>query len=228
MYLLTLNNAKTVKGEKKGILTGILYLAPGKISGWEVCPKRSVGCTTACLYTAGNGRFSTVQDARIKRTKLFFEQRDAFIYLLKCDITELVKKANKLNYIPCVRLNGTSDIEWTRFKIMEEFPDVQFYDYTKVVNRLDHPLPSNYYLIFSKNESNDEDVHAAIKKKANVAVVFDVKKGGILPKEWNGVKVIDGDVDDVRWQDEQGVIVGLRAKGMAKKDETGFVIKSIK
>ena len=228
MYLLTLNNAKTVKGEKKGILTGILYLAPGKISGWEVCPKRSVGCTIACLYTAGHGRFSTVQQARIKRTKLFFEQRDAFIYLLKCDITELVKKANKLNYIPCVRLNGTSDIEWTRFKIMEEFPDVQFYDYTKVVNRLDHPLPSNYHLTFSKNESNDEDVHTAIKKKANVAVVFDVKKGCILPKEWNGVKVIDGDVDDVRWQDEQGVIVGLRAKGMAKKDETGFVIKSIK
>ena len=228
MYLLTLNNAKTIKGEKKGMLTGILYLAPGKISGWEVCPKRSKGCTKACLYTAGHGRFSTVQEARIKRTKLFFEQRDAFIYLLKCDITELVKKANKLNYIPCVRLNGTSDIEWTRFKIMEEFPNVKFYDYTKVVNRFDNPLPSNYHLTFSRNEENDEDVKKAIQKKANIAVVFDVKKEQSLPVEWNGVRVIDGDVDDVRWMDEQGVVVGLRAKGLAKKDDTGFVIKSIK
>lgn len=228
MHLLTLNNAKTVKGEKKGVLTGILYLAPGKISGWEVCPKRSKGCTTSCLYTAGHGRFSTVQQARIKRTKLFFEQRDTFIYLLKCDITELVKKANKLNYIPCVRLNGTSDIEWTRFKIMEEFPNVQFYDYTKVLNRFDNPLPSNYHLTFSKNESNSEDVNKAIHKKVNIAVVFDVKKGESLPKEWRGKKVIDGDDDDVRWQDEQGVIVGLRAKGLANKDNTGFVIKSIK
>jgi len=228
MYLLTLNNAKTIKGEKKGMLTGILYLAPGKISGWEVCPKRSEGCTTSCLYTAGQGRFSTVQQARIKRTKLFFEQRDAFIYLLKCDITELVKKANKLNYIPCVRLNGTSDIEWTRFKIMEEFPNVKFYDYTKVLNRFDNPLPSNYHLTFSRNEENNEDVKKAIQKKANIAVVFDVKKGQSLPVEWNGVRVIDGDIDDVRWMDEQGVVVGLRAKGLAKKDDTGFVIKSIK
>lgn len=226
MHLLTLNNAKTVKGEKKGVLTGILYFAPAKISGYEVCPKRSAGCTFSCLYTSGHGVFSTVQAARINRTKLFFENRDVFMYLLEKDINLLIKRAKKLDYTPTVRLNGTSDIEWTHFGIIQKFPNVQFYDYTKVVNRFDkEPLP-NYHLTFSRNESNDLDVDIALSKNANIAVVFDTKKGESLPSEWKGKKVIDGDVDDIRWMDEANVIVGLRAKGKGKKDDSRFVIKT--
>lgn len=226
MHLLTLNNAKTIKGEKKGILTGILYLAPASISGWEVCPKRSDGCTKACLYTAGHGAFTTVQTARINRTKMFFEKRDMFMDLLNKDINSLVKKAKKLSYLPTIRLNGTSDIEWTRFGIMEKFPDIRFYDYTKVANRFDKEIPENYHLTFSRNESNDDEVELLLTKNVNIAVVFDTKKEDALPLEWKNRKVIDGDIDDVRWLDEKGVIVGLRAKGKGKKDNSGFVIKT--
>jgi hypothetical protein len=220
MKLLTTANYKTVKGEKLGYLTGILYLAPAKISGYEVCPARSAGCTTACLYTAGMGAFSTVQQARIKKTKQFFEDRDNFLMQLRKDITALVRKAKKTNMTPAIRLNGTSDIEWVRFGIMEEFPDVQFYDYTKVLNRLKQPIPKNYHITFSRSESNQADVETALNLGFNVAAVFNK-----LPETYLGRPVINGDETDVRFADAKGVIVGLTAKGKGKKDLNNFVIK---
>ena len=225
MTLLSMDNNKTVKGEKIGVLTAVLYLAPGNISGYEVCPKRSHGCTKACLYTAGMGVFSTVQTARIDKTKLFFEQREAFLFLLRQDIKILLKKARKNNMIAAVRLNGTSDIEWTRFGIMEEFPEVQFYDYTKVVNRLTKPIPNNYHLTFSRNESNEEDCNLALSLGVNVAMVFDTNRKESFPSDYNNTPIQDGDVNDVRFLDRKGHIIALRAKGQAKKDDTGFVIK---
>lgn len=226
MKLLTTQNYKTTKGEKLGYLTGILYLAPAKISGYEVCPRRSAGCTDACLYTAGMGAFSNVQLARINKTKQFFEDRETFMNQLRKDITALVRKANKLNMTPAIRLNGTSDIEWTRTGIMNEFPDVQFYDYTKVLNRLEKERPANYHITFSKNEANDAECTSALKLGANVAVVFNTKKGEPLPESWNGYPVADGDDTDLRFLDPKGgYVIGLRAKGKAKKDNTNFVVK---
>jgi hypothetical protein len=226
MKLLTTQNYKTTKGEKLGIMTGILYLAPAKISGYEVCPRRSEGCTKSCLYSAGRGAFNTVQRSRVAKTKMFFEQRDAFMDQLRKDIKSLVNKANKQNMVPAIRLNGTSDIEWTRLGVIDEFPDVQFYDYTKVLNRVTKERPSNYHITFSKNESNDVECLAAIKAGVNVAVVFDTKKGEDLPETWNGAPVYDGDDTDVRFLDPKGgYVVGLRAKGKARKDQTGFVVK---
>jgi len=223
MKLLSRYNYKTVKGEKLGILTGILYLAPARLSGYETCPMRSIGCTNACLNTAGMGIFSNVQQARIAKTKMFFEEREKFLALLKKDITALVKQAKKENFLPAVRLNGTSDIEWTRFKIMEEFPDVQFYDYTKILKHLTKDIP-NYHITFSKNEMNDDDCKKALDLGYNVAVVFNTKKEEELPKEWNGYPVYDGDLSDVRFYDPGNHVIGLRAKGKAKKDKSGFVI----
>lgn len=226
MKLLTTQNYKTTKGEKLGIMTGILYLAPAKISGYEVCPRRSEGCTKSCLYSAGRGAFNTVQKSRVAKTKMFFEQRDAFMDQLRKDIKSLVNKASKQNMVPAIRLNGTSDIEWTRLGIVDEFPDVQFYDYTKVLNRVTKERPSNYHITFSKNESNEVECLAAIKAGVNVAVVFDTKKGEDLPKAWNGAPVYDGDDTDVRFLDPKGgYVIGLRAKGKARKDQTGFVVK---
>ena len=145
---------------------------------------------------------------------------------LRKDIKALAKKAKKLNLIPAVRLNGTSDIEWTRFGIMEEFTEVQFYDYTKVFARLSDYKPTNHHVTFSKNESNDAECLAALERGVNVAVVFSTKKGEALPESWNGHPVFDGDDTDVRFEDPQGgYIIGLRAKGKAKKDLTNFVIK---
>lgn len=111
LNLLSMGNAKTPKGEKLGILTGILYLAPAKISGYEVCPRRSSGCTSACLYSAGRGKFSNVQQARIRRTKMFFEQRELFLNMLRLDIRLIELMANDKGMTPAVRLNGTSDID---------------------------------------------------------------------------------------------------------------------
>ena len=223
MKLLSTTNYKTSKGEKLGILTGILYLAPAKISGYEVCPMRSAGCTAACLYTAGMGAFSNVQQARIKKTKMFFEQREEFFKLLHKDIKSLIAKAKKENLVPAIRLNGTSDINWVRFKIFEQYPEVQFYDYTKMLNHLTKDV-ANYHITFSKNESNDVDCKIALERGYNVAVVFNTKKGLSLPPFWNDYPVYDGDDTDVRFYDPDNHVIGLRAKGMAKKDNSGFVI----
>ena len=225
MKLLTTQNFKTTKGEKLGVLTGILYLAPANLSGYEVCPRRSTGCTLGCLFTAGMGAFSTTQQARINKTKAFFEQRDEFMAQLRKDIQALAKKAKKLNMTPAVRLNGTSDLEWTRFGIMQEFPEIQFYDYTKVLNRLSKDIPANYHITFSQSESNAFEVVTALNSGFNAAVVFSVKKGVEMPKSWNGFPVYDGDDTDLRFMDPKGgYIIGLRAKGRAKKDTSGFVI----
>jgi hypothetical protein len=221
MKLLTTRNYKTVKGEKLGYYTGILYLAPGDISGYEVCPKRSKGCTNGCLFTSGMGPMPNVMNGRIRKTIEFFTNRDVFLQQLIKDVKSIEKKAKKLQMTPAIRLNGTSDIEWTRFGIMDQFPTIQFYDYTKVLNRLTKERPPNYYLTFSRSENNDDECSKALELGYNVAVVFDK----VVPSEWKGYEVINGDLSDVRFIDPKGVIVGLIAKGKAKKDKSGFVIK---
>lgn len=226
LNLLSMDNAKTPKGENLQVLTGILYLAPAKISGYEVCPRRTEGCTKSCLYTSGRGAFSNVQQARIRRTKMFFEQRELFMSMLKLDIRLIEVMAKDKGMTPAVRLNGTSDIDWIRFGIMEEFPNVQFYDYTKVLNRLSKPLPSNYSLTFSRSGHNDIECDAAIRIGANVSIVFSLDKKSPMPTTWNGAPVFDGDETDARFLDPQGgYIIGLRAKGDAKKDTSGFTVR---
>ena len=157
---------------------------------------------------------------------MFFEDREAFLKILRKDIVALEKKAVKLGMKPAVRLNGTSDINWVRFNIMKDFPNVQFYDYTKVIKNLTKSIP-NYNITFSRNEANDDDCKEALKKGFNVAVVFSTKKGEELPVRWQNYPVVDGDETDVRFLDNSGSIVGLRAKGQAKKDRLGFVIKTV-
>lgn len=225
MKLLNIDaNAKTVKGQGRGYMTAILYLAPADESGYEVCPMASAGCRKACLNKAGMGAFSTVQAARIAKTRLYFEDRAAFMAQLVSEVRAFIRKAIKLGLIPVVRLNGTSDIPWERVpvegkaNIMELFPSVQFYDYTKRHNRRN--LPANYHLTFSLAEDNDSRARAAATNGANIAVVFRTDK---FPTTFMGMPVVDGDADDLRFLDGRGVVVGLKAKGPAKKDTSGFV-----
>lgn len=232
-------NAKTVKGQKLGVATAILYLAPFTQAGLgNVCSSASAGCAAACLYSAGRGKFKNVEKARIDKTKLFFASPSAFVDNLKKNVTSMLKKAAKLDMKLAVRLNGTSDLMWERIKgsngktIMEEFADVQFYDYTKHAHRAlaftNGKLPSNYHITFSRSE--EEKNHKAcldvLANGGNVAMVFDTKKGKELPQKFNGYKVIDGDLHDVRFTDSKNVVVGLRAKGDARKDTSGFVFRT--
>ena len=222
MALLSTANTKILKGEKYGYKTYILHLAPSLISGFQTCPKASAGCAAACLNKAGMGVYSTVQQARINRTKLFFQDRPNFMAQLAKEIKSAKKSAAKAGLKLLVRLNGTSDIAWEKIRVgdyrnlFEMFPDVQFYDYTKIVGRT---VPENYHLTFSKSESNDADVSVAIRNGLNVAVVFDK-----LPETYLGRPVVSGDDSDIRVNDPRGVVVGLKAKGPAKRDLSGFVV----
>lgn len=218
--------AKMAKSAKSGVyLPYILHLSPAKSSGYQVCPKATKGCIAGCLNTAGMGVYKNVQKARIERTKLYYEQRPQFLEQLEREIAKAERKAIKEGKQLTMRLNGTSDLQWERLKvfggktIFEVFPNVIFYDYTKIAKRNPNPFP-NYSLTFSAAENNQRDVETALANGMNVAVVF--RKN--LPSTWKGLHVIDGDIDDLRFLDPRQVIVGLRAKGRAKKDTTGFVV----
>ncbi len=228
MKLLSTANPKIQKGTKLGYLSFILHLAPATLSGKETCPKRTAGCTAACLNTAGRGGMfrkgentNMIQQARIRKTKMFFEQRDAFMAQLEKDIKLGIKQAAKLGLTPVFRLNGTSDLAWEKYGIIEKFPQVQFYDYTKVLGRKVAHL-QNYHLTFSAADGNDADVARAVAAGMNVAAVFDK-----LPSEYMGKTVINADEHDLRFLDPKGVIAGLKAKGKAKKDTSGFVRRVI-
>ena len=218
------NNAKTVKGQKKGYKTAILYLAPSTQSGFNVCPQASKGCKKACLYTAGHGAFSNVQQGRINKTRWYIQERDTFMTQLRKEITNHIKNCSNKGFIPCIRLNGTSDISFENTGIFEEFPNVQFYDYTKIYKRalkfVNGQYPSNYHLTYSLNEDNKELAFDILFKGGNISAVF--RKD--LPETYKGYKVINADETDLRFTDDNNVICGLVAKGQAKKDYSGFVL----
>ena len=240
MKLLNQGNAKTLKGEVLGYRTFGLHLSPATKSGFNVCQWASAGCRAACLDTAGRGCMSNVQNSRINKTKRFFKDNYGFMSDLRTEIAKAIISAGKKQMIPCFRLNLTSDIPWENirkgrtvnpqlvrpFNVMEEFPNVNFYDYTKGFYRmrawLDGKMPDNYHLTFSRSEATSEyKMKTILELGGNVAVVF----RGSLPKTYLGYKVIDGDKSDLRFKDPKGVIVGLVEKGLAKKDETGFVVE---
>ena len=236
-------NAKTVKGEKLGYLTGVLYLAPAKLSGYQTCPMAALAqCEAACLNTAGlGGVYSSIQRARIAKTKRFFEDREAFMSDIVKSIRALIKLAKKPRrvkgrfakpYQVLIRLNGTSDIRWelipvtidgiTYTNLMEAFPTLQFYDYTKSANRKN--IPDNYDLTFSYSgvKAYAPQVAKAQRALMRIAVVF--RNVQDIPKRFIGLKCIGGDNSDVRHIEKQNVVVALYAKGKAKHDQSGFVV----
>ena len=222
-------NPKIAKGLAANYATYILHLAPADLSGHNTCAKATVGCKKACLNTAGRGGMfkkgestNVIQQARIRKTRMFFENRNEFLSQLIADIELAIKQCAKKGLTPVFRLNGTSDISWEKYDIIQRFPNVQFYDYTKVLGRKVSHL-HNYHLTFSAADGNDADVLKAIQQGYNVATVFGLKKSQPMPETFNGRRVFNGDDSDLRFLDPKNVIVGLYAKGKAKKDTSGFV-----
>lgn len=233
-------DAKTVKGNKGGVyITGIMYLIPFKhvIDGKRVnlCPMaEQAGCAAPCLVTAGRGRMSNVHAGRLRKTEWFVRDRAAFMAQLVKDCDGLVRYCAKRNVKPALRLNGTSDIRWETIPcerdgvayphIFAAFPEIQFYDYTKIANRKTDGI-ANYSLTFSYSEANpayQRQVRFALDRGLNVAVVF--RDADSIPTRFLGRRVINGDETDMRFLDPSGVVVGLYAKGQAKKDASGFVV----
>jgi hypothetical protein len=216
------SDSKTVKGEKEGVMTGILYLIPDD----KLCPMaRTAGCRDACLVSAGRGRMTNVKQGRLRKTKLFYADPVAFVDSLSKEITLAEKRAHRKGMTLAIRLNGTSDVPWENFpgsdglSLMEKHTTVQFYDYTKLPTRR---VPTNYHLTVSYSGVNEKYAQKVMNSAHNIAVVFDRKEN--IPLFFNGRPVIDGDKTDLRFTDPQGVVVGLYAKGAAKKDTSGFVV----
>jgi len=252
MKLLTVGNPKVAKGRKLGYLTAILHLAPHTMSGYNTCPMATAGCSSACLNIAGRGGLfagcktkhlsgsemvqqivdgrlvNRIQNARIRRTKMFFENRGEFFTLLVDEIKQVIRLARRHGLTPVFRLNGTSDIRWEVYpvtvdgiqyrNIMSVFEGYQFYDYTKIPNRRN--LPKNYHLTFSLADGNELNAWVAIENGMNLAVVFRTKN---FPKVFMTLNVVNGDEHDLRFLDSRGSIAALKAKGKAKYDTTGFV-----
>ncbi len=235
-------NAKTIKGDGSEYLTAILYMTPYKV--WvetlgrymNSCAMAEIaGCIKPCLNTAGRGKFSNVQTARERKAQWFYNDRESFMRQLYEDIAKFQTYCNKRDIKPCVRLNGTTDIQYENIKIdgytlFELFPRVQFYDYTKIANRRKAKEIPNYHLTWSYSNADPKYaamLDTAIENGMNAAVVFRSNFIEVKPKcwhTWKGLPVIDGDKDDLRFLDPKGGhIVALYAKGAAKKDRSGFV-----
>ena len=240
--LLTRNNNKTMKGEKLGYRTYILYMTPYIHNGVNACSHASKGCAESCLVGSGfGGMYENVKSGRLKKREWFASDRVGFLNKLRTEIEKAILLNNIANAkneeqtILTFRLNGTTDWVYEKYRVFEGdknifelFPDVQFYDYTKNHLRFKKELPKNYHLTFSRSETNDKKAMEVLKAGHNVAMVFDK-----LPTTYKGFKVINGDVDDLRFLDAKNSIVGLKYKKMTGKGannalafESGFAIKS--
>lgn len=228
---------KIVKSQKvNNIMTYCIYLAPANVSGYNVCSHATKECKIGCLATSGRVKMESenntkITDARIKKTKLFFENREYFMEWLFAEISNYQRKASNLNMGFIVRLNGTSDIDWVNViyndkNIFEIFPEIRFYDYTKNFNKLNN-IPENYYLTLSYTGYNWNLCKDYLNKGGNVAMVFNIPVNQKLPVKFNGFDVIDGDITDARMIDKKGSIAGLHWKNIANKENNEYVKNSV-
>jgi hypothetical protein len=226
-------DAKTIKGNGDEYITAIQYMASYK-TVWEgkvhnLCAMaEKAKCHEGCLVTAGRGQMSSVQAGRLRKALMYIKDRGSYLNVLRSDLTTFVRRADKNGQQPCVRPNGTTDIMFENYGIIEEYPTVQWYDYTKIVKRAYAKLPSNYHLTLSYSEADPAYAASVIKASqdtgTNMAVVFRDKNN--IPSTFAGMPVINGDKDDLRFLDPKGSVVALYAKGRAVHDTTGFVINN--
>jgi hypothetical protein len=228
-YLGTVNqSAKLMKNFKVfNVLTYSLYLSPSHISGYEVCPESTPECRLGCLNTSGLAMVevfankTTIKDARITKTRLLFEHQEFFMNLLVVEINSAIRKANKIDALFSVRLNCTSDVDWANVllkgrNIFEIFPEISFYDYTKIFKKFDNK-PENYHLTYSYTGYNYSNCLRILESGNNIAIIFNLDKKENLPEYFDGFEIVDGDISDLRSNDKKGVIVGLKWKKIANR-----------
>lgn len=222
------SNTKTAKNSLK---TYILYLAPynQNSKGINICPKASKGCAAACLFTAGRGRFDNVKKARINRTEYFLHDKERFCLQLAGELIKINKAAIKKGELVAIRLNGTSDLDFIyllkKYAGLDPFSlkNIVYYDYTKILGKVKkYKDQTRYVLTFSRAEDNHSEALEALELGANVSAVFN----GDLPFNYCGAPVVDGDKSDIVMLYNRGAVLGLKAKGQAKKDTSGFVINT--
>ncbi|MBF0648727.1 hypothetical protein IR083_07835 [Dysgonomonas sp. GY75] len=223
-YLGGCNSPKLIKSMGRNVMTYGVYLAPHNISGYSVCPE-SCNCSKYCLHGSGRNKIELltfkgggpIQKSRIKKTKLFFEDRPAFMSLLTHEIDKAIIQAKESGLQLAIRLNCISDINLEEFvldgrNILQLYPDLQFYDYTKVLEHTKLAEKySNYDLTFSYSGENWSDCDMLLKKGYRVAAVF----GEELPGTFRGYPVINANDDDARFLDGGGLICGLTYKKVA-------------
>lgn len=229
-------NAKIEKGIEKGYLTSGLHLAPWNLSGYKVCQNATPECIAGCLNTAGRGVYSKTQNARILKTQMLFQDPKTFWALVERDIRTLLRMAEREGKIAALRLNLTSDLPFHKMivrdgkSIMDLYPEIVYYNYTKVPRRITdkHPLE---HITFSRAENNDQDCFKALANGINVAVVMGPELIEQLDQFKGRLKLFNGDETDLRFLDPKGKygrIIYLKAKGKAKKQTSeGFVMRSM-
>ena len=220
-------DAKTTKGDDYGVLTAIQYFAPSDFSGRQVCPFRTTACVKACLgVTAGRMVMNSVRKAQIFRTDMYFDDREGYYVQLYKEITAFEKKAARKRLIAAVRLNGTSDLPWHKLRfngqrIFEAFPNVQFYDYSKNYKLFrDYPdgrVASNYRVVYSIAGDTEDKFAGLVDSVLNAGGLVAASWRGELPKTYRGFPVKDGDKHDAIFLRGGGAVLGLKAKGAARK-----------
>jgi hypothetical protein len=237
-YLGSVNSSSKIMKTNKEleIDTYVMYLAPASLSGHNVCAKATKECISGCLNTSGrakmNKSYIAIMNARVNKTKFFYDQRENFNSILFKEVKLAANRTANKGKEFAVRLNGTSDLNPILFKqngknILETYPDVQFYDYTKILNRIEVAKKhANYDLTFSFTGYNWDDCLVALQNNVRVAVIFNVGRNEALPETFNGFKVVDGDKYDYRPLDEKNVIVGLRWKSIRDKKANNEIKQS--
>jgi hypothetical protein len=223
----------------------------------NLCSHASIACINLCLgresgqasmVSAATNWTNNVRQSRERKARYFMGERAAYMVEFAHHVAAAVRTARRKRIKLAVRPNGATDVAYEMIRFMVDpalagklakiagrpiepglhtiftlFPFVQFLDYTKNPLRFKRALPANYDLTFSRSETNESDCLAVLASGRNVAIVF----GDGLPAMWNGFRVINGDLHDLRHLDPKGVVVGLSPKGpKAKRDMSGFVLRS--
>jgi len=235
--LWSVESAKASKATEYGYLNAIHYMAPHTIAGvGNLCPFASPGCAASCLgYHTGQA--SMVKDAdntqnknsvrlsRDTKARQFMTQRPAYMREVHKQAKRVIAKAHKMGLKPALRFNGSTDVANAPREIAAAYPEVPVNEYTKSVRfALENAAgmhPANLTVCFSRSEINEADCVKVLEAGGLVSVVFH----GEIPATWNGFPTVDGDKHDLLHKQPKGHVVALKAKGAAKRDTTGFVVR---